>query len=166
MTTVSEKSEAINAAKAIMGNGSMDSCQKELKQGCRLCCRTGAFLFEGEILDEVPDGVRVIGSKVINCLGKTGCLFQADKKPLICQMSPVVNPVIYPDGTVTAEITYPFGRCPAKVSKEFNKKVAQALIVLMGKNVWHPLSQTTIGKLSGEEMAEIVRTINNYKSHK
>lgn len=152
MTTGNEKSSAINAAKTIMGDGSLDSCQKELQHGCRLCCKTGTFLFEGEILDEVPNGVSIIGSKVTNCLGKTGCSFQADKKPLICRMSPVVNPVIYPDGTVTAQITYPFGRCPAKVSKEFNEKVAQAILTLMEKDIWRPPYRTIIGKISLTEL--------------
>jgi len=142
----SGKAEAIQAAHEIMGDGTLDSCQRAVRNGCRNCCQNGALLFEGETLKVVPKGVSVFNGRVLDCLGENGCKFQSKDKPLLCKLSPVICAETTELGKRTA--TFYSGKiCRVKLTSDFLERVSRVIPTLSGGGVWGwngaPLTKAT-----------------------
>ena len=150
------RQNAIFKAHQIMGDGAMESCQRQVRKGCRNCCEYGAVLFEDERLRVVPRGVEVTGRRVENCLGKYGCKFPGRRKPLMCKLTPIVDVVIAEDRRQLATISDNSGNhhCPAAISFDFRMRVNRAVGLLITAGIWVDGS-AFMGRLSSEEAGEL-----------
>ena len=130
----STQERAVSRAHEIMGNPSISSCRRKIRRGCRQCCNDGSYLFRGENLQTIPEGVEVVGSRITNCLGPQGCRFSKKKRPLLCKMSPVVNP--FKDGPRISAGFDPTDVCPATIRDNFRRRVREAVLVLIQTGIW------------------------------
>ena len=130
-----QKPEAFAESHRILGSGKIPSCEKKVSEGCRQCCQHGSVLFEGENLKVVPDGVSVVGNRVRDCLGPTGCKFPDSDKPLVCKMYPAVRVGISTDAT--QEVFHQTAPdCPARLPRRFRDKVNTIVALLKRAGVW------------------------------
>lgn len=150
------REQAIQRAHEIMGDGRFKSCKNQVKKrGCNGCCVYGAALLPDETLQTVPQGVRVIGKKVADCLGKKGCKFPRRRKPLLCKMGPVVKTLIAADGRQMAVIEDSSGVCPATVPADFRRRVMLAVNELFNVGIWRN-NHIDLEPTTPQEAAEII----------
>lgn len=112
------------------------------KKLCRGCCDDGAMLLEGEELVCIPNGVEIVGRRVLNCLTPNGCSFSHDSKPVLCTMSPEVCGIVdTKTGRRSAFLPDKDGQldyCPVarNVPDDFRLRVRQSVQLLIDAGVW------------------------------
>jgi hypothetical protein len=132
----------------IAGDGVVPECKESIVSGeCRANCFCvfGTYLFPGEKLREIPDGVDLIGGAVKNCVNPDGCKFAPGNKPLICKLAPEVMTLIGWTGSARALETgslpvHMQDVCPIlnNISEDRKKIVTKVLSVLETNGIWRP----------------------------
>jgi hypothetical protein len=130
---VSRKEALIREAHELLRDGRFPSCARAVEAGCRRCCNQGSVLMDGEVLSIVPEGVKVTGKRIRNCLGEMGCEFGKDK-PLICKLFPHVSTGIDEKGWFfdsRADMD-----CPAPIPRRLKGKMRVALLKVRAALDW------------------------------
>ena len=160
-----------------MDGGTIDECRKAIKNGCTRCCRMASFLFPGENLGDLPEGVKVRDGRVYDCMGVFRCKFEdvaaksgINNKPLFCMMAPVVQAVIgkYHADTKSLDVRGAYmrngagcsnvlvSRCPivGEIPYDFRKKVIQVLQILEKTGVWSIKSGVKFSNMSEGDLGD------------
>jgi len=150
------------------------------------------FLFPGEELGDLPDGVKIINGKVYDCMGEDGCKFDAvaqdgvNNKPLFCMMTPVVqarlgdfeklekcsvgskvlpiDAVYISKSDAHSEVLKE--HCPIvdKIPSDFRKKVIKVLQILEKAGVWCPKTGTKLADMSLDDLQDWANAISDVSS--
>lgn len=178
--------------KEIMVDGKIDSCREAVNNGCRKCCRMCTFLFPGEELGDLPDGVKVVNGKVYDCMGDNGCKFDAvaqdgvSNKPLLCMMTPVVQAKLGDFGELVkcsegskvlpmnafyiskgeAHSEGVKAHCPIvdKIPSDFRKKVIRVLQILEKVGVWNSKAGAKLADMSLDDLQDWAKAVSDVAS--
>jgi hypothetical protein len=122
---------------------------------CSTCCTIGAFLLDGEVLSEVPKKVKLVGKRVKNCLGRKGCRFKDPrKKPILCQMAPVVGALDCLDGHYADFTRGSLTSCGVlnnELPEWFRLRVQAVVGELRNAGIWVPGKGIRLPDLTSEE---------------